>query len=194
MFCHNCGKEIQRESRHCSHCGAVKIVNLAETLASSLSGQSSISTPNLPAQEECLFKIQPAFLFVALSYAWAAVFTIFATTLIAYLGGSLILVLAVSALLFAYPLSQHLKWSKVSYLLSNTKIEIQQGVIEKNSNYLALWHIQNVTVNESLLDRILGIGDVLIDSAGSANKMTLKKIREPRRYANIILAHLPRAK
>ena len=194
MFCHNCGKEIQRESRHCTHCGAVKIVNLAETLASSISGQPHPSTPHLPAQEECLFKLQPAFLFVALSYAWAAALTIFSTILIAYLGGSLIWVLGVSVVLFSYPLWQHLKWNKVRYILSSTKIEIQQGLIDKNSSYLALWHIQNVTVNESLLDRILGIGDILIDSAGSANKMTLKKIRQPRRYADIILAHLPRVK
>jgi len=194
MFCHNCGKEIQRESRHCLHCGAVRFVNLAETLASSSIGAYSGPPPPQPAQEECLFRIQPAFLPVAASYVWAAALTIFATIFIAFLGGPLLWVLIASVILFALPLSQHLKWSKTHYILSNAKIEIQEGVLEKNSSYLALWHVQNVTVSESLVERLLGIGNVLIDSAGVANKMILKKIRHPRRYANLILAQLPRAK
>jgi membrane protein YdbS with pleckstrin-like domain len=194
MFCHNCGNEIQRENRHCTHCGAVKIMNLAEALATSSFEPTPLNEQHVAKKEERLFKIHPAFFSVGLAYVWAAALAIFATIIIAYLGGSLLWVMVATIFFFTFPLYQHIKWSGVSYILSNAKIEIEQGVVDKSSHYLALWHVQNVTVNESLLDRVLGIGDVLIDSASLADKMALKKIRHPRRYASLILAQLPRTK
>ena len=197
MFCHNCGKEIARESRHCSFCGALRIVNLAEALAAGGSAApDSGPEPRTSAvlQEECLFKIQPAFFVVGLLYGWAATMTILATVVIANLGGGIIWVLGATLALFALPLYHHLKWLNVRYTLTNAKIEIEQGILEKTSRYLSLWHIQNVTVSESLWGRLLGIGDVLIDSASAGDKMALKTIRSPRRYANLILAQLPRTK
>jgi membrane protein YdbS with pleckstrin-like domain len=197
MFCHNCGNETSRESRHCHYCGAVKIINLAEAL----SVGSDVSQERFPqneplstltaTQEDCLFTIRPTFFKVGAFYAWAALMTTIATIVIANLGGRFIWVLGVGLVLFAIPLYQHLKWNNIRYILTNTKLEIEQGIFEKTSRYLSLWHIQNVTVNESLLERMLGIGDVLIDSASTTDKMVLKKIRYPRRYANQILARKP---
>lgn len=172
-------------------------MNLAEALASENEEsfeRFSQSDSTTLAKEDYLFRIQPAFFRVGLSYLSAALFTIFTTMVIAYLGGSVIWVLGITFACFLVPVYQHIKWNNISYILTSTKIEFEQGILEKNSHYLSLWHIQNVTVSESLLERFLGIGDVLIDSASTSDKMALKKIRHPRRYANLILAQLPRLK
>jgi hypothetical protein len=47
-----------------------------------------------------------------------------------------------------------------------------------------------VEVSETLKERVIGIGDVLIDSAALDSKMVMNNIRDPRKYADMILFEL----
>lgn len=191
MFCHNCGKQLSLEARHCAYCGAPctsKAVEKPENMAALIDG----IVGDVKVNHECLFRVRPAFFKIATAYILAAFFAIGATVLIAYLGGSLLWVWISILILFSGPLVQHLKRNQTIYTLKPEKIEIEQGLFSRTTQNLALRHINNVAVYQSLSERLLGIGDVLIDSAGTTDRIALKSIRNPRQYANLILTQLQR--
>lgn len=192
MFCHNCGKPLSPETHHCVHCGAPRYGNISETV-------QGVAAQAAPHEEDFqrgdhLFRVRPAFFKIAMSYSFAAIMTVASTVLIAYLGGSVLWVWAAVLALFFLPLIQHLKRNQISYTLKSDKIEIEQGLFSRTIQNLALRHINNVAVYQSLPERLIGIGDVLIDSAGTADRIALKSIRNPRQHANLILTQLQRWK
>lgn len=192
MFCHNCGKQNLPESRHCVYCGAYRFGNISESTKVPIPNSEQFEDNR--QGEERLFRVRPTFLTVAIMYSLAALLTVATTVLIAYLGGSILWVWASMLTLFSLPLLQHLRRNKISYTLKSDKIEIEQGLFSRTSQNLALRHINNVAVYQSLPERLVGIGDVLIDSAGTADRIALKSIRNPREHANLILMQLQRWK
>ena len=50
-----------------------------------------------------------------------------------------------------------------------------------------------VTVTASLVQRLLGLGDITIDNASeSGGRIVIRAVREPKRHADILLAELRR--
>jgi uncharacterized membrane protein YdbT with pleckstrin-like domain len=69
-------------------------------------------------------------------------------------------------------------------------VEIISGIFSKVAQSIPLRHIDNVEVSETLKERLIGIGDVLIDSAALDRKMVMDNIKYPRKYADLILDQL----
>jgi membrane protein YdbS with pleckstrin-like domain len=195
MFCHNCGKAISLESRYCNHCGALRINKLAEVVTEAERGpaQPGGNREHTPTEiEQLVFCIKPAFLSVAFAYAAAVLLSLLATITIANFGGSLGLVLLLTLVIFALPLYRHFNLNNISYSLTSAKVEIEQGIFSKTTRHIPLRHIQDVTVQASLWQRLMGLGDVLIDSAAMAGKIPMTNVRDPRRYAGLILLQMRR--
>src|SRR4051794_4068617 len=53
------------------------------------------------------------------------------------------------------------------YLLTNQRLRISRGIIRKNVQETRLDRVQNVNYNQGVLDRILGVGTVDFDTAGT---------------------------
>ena len=160
-----------------------------------LGNRAAADTLTMPEEnmpEEHLFTIRPAFHKVAVAYALAGLLTIVATILIAFVGGTFGKVGLAALFFFALPMYRHLQRNHTHYTLSTSRLELEQGIIAKSTQHLALRHINNVAVNQSVGERLLGVGNVLIDSAGAADKIALKGIRNPRDCADRILAQLQR--
>lgn len=193
MYCHNCGKQMLITDRHCLNCGAQKYDSPIYGAEKTIS-PSKYQDSNPQDTDEYLFMVRPALFSVAGLYFFAALMSVVATVLVAYAAGSILWVGVVLLLCFAYPLYQHLQRNRVSYRLKSEKIEIEQGLFSRSIQNLALSHINNISIYQSLTQRLLGIGNVLIDSAGTADKIALRSIRNPRQYANLILSQLQRWK
>jgi uncharacterized membrane protein YdbT with pleckstrin-like domain len=52
----------------------------------------------------------------------------------------------------------------VRYRVSNYRIDFERGLISKNIDTLELWHVEDVKLHQSLLDRILGCGTITVIS------------------------------
>ncbi|HEX3231779.1 MAG TPA: PH domain-containing protein, partial [Pyrinomonadaceae bacterium] len=99
--------------------------------------------------------------------------------------------LALSLLLI--PAYYHLKRNMVRYTLTESKIEIDYGLIARTTRNIPLSKIQDVTVSASILQRVLGFGDVVVDNASEIGGSTiLHNINNPRHYADLILRQLRR--
>ena len=101
--------------------------------------------------------------------------------------------LPIALSLLLIPAYYHLKRNMLRYTLTDSKIEIDYGLIARTTRNIPLGKIQDVTVSASIPQRILGFGDVVIDNASEIGGTTvLHNINTPRHYADLILRHLPR--
>jgi uncharacterized membrane protein YdbT with pleckstrin-like domain len=75
--------------------------------------------------------------------------------------------------------------------LTDSKVEIDTGFISRNSRNLPLRTIQDVTVQASIPQRLLGFGSLIIENANEADgKTILKNINNPRHYADLLLKEM----
>jgi uncharacterized membrane protein YdbT with pleckstrin-like domain len=81
----------------------------------------------------------------------------------------------------------------VRYTLTDSKIEIDTGLIARTTRNIPLTKIQDVTVSATIPQRVLGFGDVIVDNASDMGGTTvLNNISNPRHYADLLLRELRR--
>jgi putative membrane protein len=141
-------------------------------------------------QNQVIFSINPTFFEVLPSYLLAIVLSLIATAAVAYARANLVVALILAAIFFIMPIIRHIKLNHTVYTLTASKVEIRTGILSKSAQSIPLRHIQDVTVSETLKERLIGIGDVLIDSAALDRKMAMNNIKNPRKFADLILDQL----
>lgn len=145
---------------------------------------------NIADQDQVIFSITPAFFEVLPSYLVAIALSLIVTAGVAYARGSLGIALIAAAVFFIRPIIRHMRLKRTVYTLTGAKLEIRTGIFSKDTKNIPLRHIDNVEVSETLKERLIGIGDVLIDSAALDTKMVMNNIRDPRKYADMIMEQL----
>ncbi|MCS7078740.1 MAG: PH domain-containing protein [Chloracidobacterium sp.] len=136
------------------------------------------------------------FLFVGLWYGLAVILAV----VLAVLGGVLEAVVwtrlapAVPFLTAALCLApfivagvKHLQQWSETYTLTDDKIEVSTGILTKTVRNIPLTKVQDVTVEQTLLQRLLGLGNVVVDSAAATGKVTLRQVAQPQAIADQIL-------
>jgi membrane protein YdbS with pleckstrin-like domain len=147
-------------------------------------------------EEKTIFTVRPTLLFVELGYVLAALGGLLLIALLAWqpwlhVPFYVSLPLALSLLLI--PAYKHLLRNSVRYTLTDSKIEIDQGLISRATRNIPLRNIQDVTVTTTIAQRLLRFGNVVIDNASEAGGTTvLRSIPDPRRHADLILRELRR--
>ena len=194
MLCANCGSTLNPDSRFCDQCGA----------AAADAEETRIARPQfaVPARhddddiEKVIFTVRPTMLFIKIGYVTAIVAAILLTVLLAmvrFVDIPLYVSLPIALALLLIPAYYHLKRNMVRYTLTDSKIEIDHGLIARTTRNIPLSKIQDVTVSASILQRMLGFGDIVIDNASEVGGTTiLHNINSPRQYADLILRALRR--
>jgi membrane protein YdbS with pleckstrin-like domain len=141
-------------------------------------------------REQMIFSVNPTIFEVLPSYLLAVVLTLIVTAAVALVDGNFLFAVIAAAVFFIMPISRHIRLRYTVYTLTTTKVEIRTGILSKTAQSIPLHHIDNVEVSETLKERLIGIGDVLIDSAALDSKMVLNNIRDPRKYADMIMYEL----
>lgn len=101
--------------------------------------------------------------------------------------------MAAGLLILLIPAYHHLKQKIVRYTLTESKLEIDTGLISRTTRNVPLRRIQDVTVSSNMWQRLLGFGDLVIDNASEeGGKVVLKNIDTPRRYADELLRQMRR--
>jgi membrane protein YdbS with pleckstrin-like domain len=52
----------------------------------------------------------------------------------------------------------------IRYRVTNYRIDYERGLLSKNIDTMELWHVEDLSFHQSLIDRILGVGNVTIIS------------------------------
>ena len=143
--------------------------------------------------EHTIFMVRPTLLFVKIGYAAAVIGAILLVVLLAKLGVPFLMCLPLALALLLIPAYYHLKSNMVRYTVTDSKMEIDTGLIARTTRNIPLSKIQDVTVSASISQRMLGFGDIIVDNASEMGGTTvLKNINNPRHYADLLLRELRR--
>ena len=195
MGCASCGSPLNPNSRFCEQCGA----------AAHDAEETRIARPQstIPARhddndeiEAVIFQIRPTMLFIKIGYAAAvlvAVLLTIALNMVQAVNIPLYVSLPIALGLLLIPAYYHLKRNMIRYTLTDSKIEIDHGLIARTTRNIPLTKIQDVTVSASIIQRLLGFGDVVFDNASEAGgTIILHNINKPRHYADVLLREMAR--
>ena len=72
-----------------------------------------------------------------------------------------------------YPL---LRWRTTVYELTTRRMRLRDGIITRNGRDIPLSRITDVSFRKGLLDRMLGCGTLIVESAGEHGELTLTEI------------------
>jgi uncharacterized membrane protein YdbT with pleckstrin-like domain len=103
--------------------------------------------------------------------------------------GALIFVaVTVAGLVLTYGIGW-IKRATTRYSVSDDRIHIRTGIVSRREHSTQLSRIQNVNVTQSLFQRLLGIGDVDWDTAGTeeaSSDFTFRGVDDPSALARIV--------
>jgi uncharacterized membrane protein YdbT with pleckstrin-like domain len=85
--------------------------------------------------------------------------------------GAVALVLAV--IWFLVPL---LRWKTTSYELTTRRLRLRSGILSRHGRDFPLIRISDVSFSHGLLDRLLGCGRLVVESAGEHGQLVLNQI------------------
>ena len=197
MHCSNCGSYLAPGVRFCSGCGsaapdpeATRIVRSPREVAISERADRHLVDDD---QEQVIFTVRPTLIFIKLGYGLAVLGAIGLVSLLALTSLPVYISILLGLTLLLIPAYYHLKRNMVRYTLTDSKIEIDTGLIARTTRNIPLTKIQDVTVSASIPQRLLGFGDLLIDNASEMGGTTvLHNISKPRHYADLLLRELRR--
>jgi uncharacterized membrane protein YdbT with pleckstrin-like domain len=85
---------------------------------------------------------------------------------------------------------RYLKWATTNFVITSDRIIFRSGVIAKSGIEIPLERVNNVLFSQSIFERILGAGDLLIESGGEDGQQRFTDVRHPERVQNLIHAQM----
>lgn len=86
-----------------------------------------------------------------------------------------------------------LKWSNTHFVVTSQRLIFRQGVIGRSGIEIPLERVNNVNFNQSVFERIIGAGDLLIESGGESGQERFTDIRHPDTVQKVIHAQIEAA-
>ncbi len=170
MRCPQCGSEAVQGATFCSRCG------------------TRLSSPRPAAQREyALVRILPSWwhflheILLAIGLACGGLYILFASHLDFRLGLGLI----AAAVLIITLATVHRRYT--SWSLTSDRLIERRGLLASHRREMELADVRSIEVDRSFSQRLLGLGNVLIASAASADFMIrLWDIPDPERVAEML--------
>jgi uncharacterized membrane protein YdbT with pleckstrin-like domain len=91
-----------------------------------------------------------------------------------------VMLLALLAAL-AYFVGRYAKWATTHFVVTSERLIAGRGVISKDRKEIPLDRINDVSFHQGILERLIGAGDLTIESAGERGQETFSDIRHPDR-------------
>ncbi len=141
----------------------------------------------LAEHETLVFDLRPHWVAVVPSVLWSLVLlvglflgyrAVDAINLDATLGKSIVGAAALIAWIIL-ALVPFLRWRFTMFVLTSDRVITRSGVIAKHSKEIPLERVNDITFNQSVLERIFGAGDLVIESAGERGQERIENVRKP---------------
>jgi uncharacterized membrane protein YdbT with pleckstrin-like domain len=98
----------------------------------------------------------------------------------------LITSLVVLVALIPLVVSPLIRWWFTSYILTNERLITRSGVVARSGVEIPLENIANVLFNQNVIERVLGAGDLLIESAGESGQSPFNDIPTPDEFQALL--------
>jgi uncharacterized membrane protein YdbT with pleckstrin-like domain len=94
---------------------------------------------------------------------------------------------AAFAVLLIWPAVRHWEQRFTKMTMVGDKLRYETGMLSKATRTIQLSKVQDVTVRQTLFQRMAGIGDLSIETAGESSRLTFPNIDRPQAIADRII-------
>lgn len=191
MTCSSCGAYIAPGVRFCSNCGAAA-ADPDSTRIARMQSQRLERQPD-DDMEHTIFTVRPTLIFIKAGYILTALGGIGLVILLTMLGLPAYISIPLALALLVIPAYYHIRRNMIRYTVTDSKLEIDTGLIARTTRNIPLSKVQDVTVSASIPQRLLGFGDIIVDNASEVGgTIVINNISNPRHYADLLLRELRR--
>ena len=81
-----------------------------------------------------------------------------------------------------------LRWLSTLYVLTTERVVVRSGILSRSSREIPLESISNVVFNQRIAERMLGYGDVLLESSGETSATRLHDVPDPEAFQSRVYA------
>jgi len=92
---------------------------------------------------------------------------------------ALIIAQAITALAVINLAAKALKWYRTHFVLTSQRVIFQSGVIARSRIEISLHKINLVTFHQSIFERLINAGDIVIESGAEDGMETFTDVRDP---------------
>ena len=85
------------------------------------------------------------------------------------------------------------RWATTKMVLTTDRLILRAGVFAKMGKEIPLEHINDLTYRQRLFERLIGAGDLLVESAGERGQQTLRMVPKPVRVQQAISTQMAQA-
>lgn len=96
--------------------------------------------------------------------------------------------LAIPFIVLLQPLRMRMALQMITLRLHDDHLTMESGFFSRTRRTLDMAKVQDVTVKQSFGQRILGVGDLMLESAGESGRMAILNVDNPRAIADRIIA------
>jgi uncharacterized membrane protein YdbT with pleckstrin-like domain len=99
-------------------------------------------------------------------------------------GTALIVTAVIAVVVVGWTLLETIRWK---YTITNRRVFVRHGLISVNEQTARLERVQDVTLRQTLFDRIFGVGRLAIDTAGSeGGALEFKALTQPTHVREVL--------
>jgi uncharacterized membrane protein YdbT with pleckstrin-like domain len=84
---------------------------------------------------------------------------------------------------FAVPF---LRWQTTTYEVTTRRLRLREGILTRSGRDFPLNRISDVSFSQSVMDRMLGCGRLIVESPGEQGQLVLTEIPEVRRVQGVL--------
>ena len=135
--------------------------------------------------EEVILDLRPHWIALLKPVLWSIVIAVVAGIVWVKAGGDvqdeIRIAVVTLALILWIPLAfvPAIRWRFTLFVLTNERVITRSGVIAKRSKEIPLETINDVTFGQRIIERVLGAGDLVVESAGESGQNRFTDIRHP---------------
>ena len=86
--------------------------------------------------------------------------------------------------------SRYGRWLTTHFVITDRRVIFRTGLLTKRGIEIPLDRVNTVYFNQSVLERVLGVGDLLIESGGETGQQRFTDIRQPDRVQRVLHAEM----
>jgi uncharacterized membrane protein YdbT with pleckstrin-like domain len=99
-------------------------------------------------------------------------------------GTALIITAVIAVVVVVWTLLETIRWK---YTITNRRVFVRHGLVSVNEQTARLERVQDVTLRQTLFDRLFGVGKLDIDTAGSeGGALEFKALTQPTQVREVL--------
>jgi membrane protein YdbS with pleckstrin-like domain len=193
MHCHQCGQEVPADSKFCPQCGqrlagGDQLMDDSPPAGAERLRPGSQGGGNHPPEEELWSGSYSPKAMVGL-FAAAGVVTVVGLGFAVLSGGPGLLIWVIAAVVLWGALASLLAYRRltVRYRLTTYRFFHELGLLSRVGNRIEVIDIDDVTVHQGLVERMFGVGTIIIQSSDRTDpELKLPGIEDAKQVADLI--------